>query len=629
MANTDVFSRLRRLFSTDVIIRNDGNNQLKIIDTDKIQTSGEFQTNSLIDKFNKLYTNPTATSLLGQQYNQQYQYLRTYLYSDYDTMDTDAIVASALDIIADECTLKNDMGEVLQIRSSDDDIQKVLYNLFYDVLNIEFNLWSWTRQMCKYGDFFIKLEIAEKFGVYNVIPYTAYHIQRQENFDIENPAKVQFTFSPNGYYTGGSGYYAAPNTKPSENQIVFDNYEIAHFRLLTDVNYLPYGRSYLEPGRRLFKQYILMEDAMLIHRISRAPERRVFYINVGNIPPQEVDAFMQKTIQTMKKTPLIDEQTGEYNLKYNMQNLLEDFYIPVRGNDSTTKIDTAKGLEYNGIEDVAYLRDKLFAALKVPKAFMGYEKDLTGKATLAAEDIRFARTIDRIQRILLSELYKIALVHLYTQGYDGDQLTNFELSLTTPSIIAEQEKVALLKEKVDLATQMLELKIIPSDWIYHNIFQFSEDQYEEYRDLVIEDQKRAFRNKQIAEEGNDPLETGRSYGTPHDLASLYGRNRYENASVPKGYDEKAPLGRPEEKVSNINTQQNALGRDRLGRKDNKVDDQERFGTPNYKGGSPLALETSKSVYSKNKTLLESLNKDIIFGKKNTGESLLDENNLTE
>jgi hypothetical protein len=629
MANTDVFSRLRRLFSTDVIIRNDGGNQLKVIDSDKIQTSGEFQTNSLIDKFNKLYTNPAATSLLGQQYNQQYQYLRTYLYGDYDIMDTDAIVASALDIIADECTLKNDMGEVLQIRSSDDDIQKILYNLFYDVLNVEFNLWSWTRQMCKYGDFFLKLEIAEKFGVYNVIPYTAYHIQRQENFDMENPAKVQFTFSPNGYYTGGSGYYNTPNTKPSENQIVFDNYEVAHFRLLTDVNYLPYGRSYLEPGRRLFKQYVLMEDAMLIHRISRAPERRVFYINVGNIPPQEVDAFMQKTIQTMKKTPLIDEKTGEYNLKYNMQNLLEDFYIPVRGNDSTTKIDTAKGLEYNGIEDVAYLRDKLFAALKVPKAFMGYEKDLTGKATLAAEDIRFARTIDRIQRILLSELYKIALVHLYTQGYDGDQLTNFELSLTTPSIIAEQEKVALLKEKVDLAATMLELKIIPTDWIYHNVFQFSEDQYEEYRDLVIEDQKRAFRNKQIAEEGNDPLETGRSYGTPHDLASLYGRNRYEDNSVPQGYDEKSPLGRPEEKASNINTQQNAFGRDRLGRKDNKVDDQEGFGTPNYKGGSPLALETSKSVYAKNKTLLESLNKDIIFGKKSTGESLLDESNLTE
>ena len=629
MADTSIFSRLRRLFSTDVIIRNEGGSQLKVVDTDHIQTSGEFQTNSLVDRFGKIYTNPAATSLLGQQFNLQYQYLRTYLYGDYDTMDTDAIVASALDIISDECTLKNDMGEVLQIRSSDDDIQKILYNLFYDVLNIEFNLWSWTRQMCKYGDFFLKLEIAEKFGVYNVIPYTAYHIQRRENFDMENPAKVQFLYSPDGYYTGGSGYYATPNTKPTENQIVFDNYEMAHFRLLTDVNYLPYGRSYLEPARKLFKQYVLMEDTMLIHRIARAPEKRIFYINVGNIPPQEVEAFMQKTITTMKKTPLMDEKTGEYNLKYNMQNLLEDFYIPVRGNDTATKIDTTKGLEYNGIEDVAYLRDKLFAALKVPKAFMGYEKDLTGKATLAAEDIRFARTIDRIQRILLSELYKIALVHLYTQGYDGEQLTNFELKLTTPSIIAEQERVALLKEKVSLAKEMLDTKIIPTDWIYDNVFQFSQDQYDEYRDLIIQDQKRAFRNTQIAEEGNDPVETGRSYGTPHDLASLYGRERYQDNSLPDGYDEKAELGRPKEKASNINTQDNAFGRDRLGRKDMKVDDTEVSIKTNFKGGSPLALEGTKIELAKNKVLLENLQKKLVFESDKVKESLLDESNLTE
>jgi hypothetical protein len=629
MADTSVFSRLRRLFSTDVIIRNQGGDQLRVVDSDHIQTSGEFQTNSLVDRFGKIYTNPAATSLLGQQFNMQYQYLRTYLYSDYDTMDTDAIVASALDIIADECTLKNDMGEVLQIRSSDDDIQKILYNLFYDVLNIEFNLWSWVRQMCKYGDFFLKLDIAEKYGVYNVIPYTAYHIQRREGFDMDNPSKVQFLYSPDGYYTGGSGYFNTPNQKPNENQIVFDNYEMAHFRLLTDVNYLPYGRSYLEPARRLFKQYVLMEDAMLIHRIARAPEKRIFYINVGNIPPNEVEAFMQKTINTMKKTPLMDEKTGEYNLKYNMQNLLEDFYIPVRGNDTATKIDTTKGLEYNGIEDVAYLRDKLFAALKVPKAFMGYEKDLTGKATLAAEDIRFARTIDRIQRILISELYKIALVHLYTQGYDGEQLTNFELKLTSPSIIAEQEKIALLKEKVDLAAQMLETKIIPTDWIYDNVFQFSQDQYEEYRDLITQDQKRKFRNTQIEAEGNDPVETGRSYGTPHDLASLYGRERYEDASVPDGYDEKKELGRPEEKASNTNTQDGNFGKDRLGKTSMKVDDQESYGKLNFKGGSPLALENAKMMYNKNRTLLESLNKQLVFQKDQDKESLLDESNLTE
>jgi len=613
MADTSLFKRLQRLFASDVVIRNVGGNQLKVVDTDHIQTSGEFATNSLMDRFQGIYQNPASTSLYGQQFNLNYQYLRTYLYSDYDLMDTDAIVASALDIISDECTLKSDMGEVLQIKSSDEDIQKILYNLFYDVLNIEFNLWSWTRQMCKYGDFFLKLEISEKFGVYNVIPYSAYHIERKENFDPENPSKVVFTYNPEGIYGGSSsGYYTTPNNNSQANTIEFDNYEIAHFRLLSDVNYLPYGRSYLEPGRKLFKQYSLMEDAMLIHRIVRAPEKRIFYINVGSIPPNEVENFMQKTISTMKRTPFMDQKTGEYNLKYNMQNVMEDFYIPVRGNDQATKIDTTKGLDYAAIEDVEYLREKLFAALKVPKAFMGYDENLSGKATLAAEDIRFGRTIDRIQRILLSELYKIALVHLYAQGYRDEQMTNFELNLTTPSIIYDQEKIALMKEKVDLASTMLENKLVPTDWIYEHIFHFSEDQYEEYRDLIIQDQKRRFRLAQIETEGNDPLTTGRSYGTPHDLASLYGQGRMESdpGNVPDGYNEKRPLGRPEEKASNINTQDNAFGRDRLGRQQMKVDDQ------------PDGLrEDAKLAYSKNVSLFESLGKHT--------ESLLDETKIKE
>ena len=619
MADTGLFSRLQKLFSTDVVIRNVGGNQVKTIDTDRIQTSGEFATNSLMSRLQGVYQNPGSTSLYGAQFNMNYQYLRTQLYSDYDIMDQDAIVASALDIIADESTLKNDMGEVLQIKSSDEEIQKILYNLFYDVLNIEFNLWSWTRQMCKYGDFFLKLEISEKFGVFNVIPYAAYHIQRQENFDPENPTKVVFNYNPDGFFGGNSsGYYHTPNQQ-NQNVIQFDNYEIAHFRLLSDMNYLPYGRSYLEPGRKLFKQYMMMEDAMLIHRIARAPEKRVFYINVGSIPPNEVENFMQKTISTMKRTPLMDEQTGEYNLKYNMQNLMEDFYIPIRGNDQATKIDTTKGLDYDGIQDVEYLRNKLFAALKVPKAFLGYDENLQGKATLAAEDIRFGRTIDRIQRIILSELYKIALVHLYAQGYRDEQMTNFELDLTTPSIIYDQEKIALLKEKVDLASQMMENKMFPTDWIYENVFHFSEDEYEEYRDLIVQDQKRRFRLAQIETEGNDPVSTGRSYGTPHDLASLYGQGRMESdpGNVPDGYNEKVPLGRPQEKVSNINTQDNAFGRDRLGRKDMKVDDQ------------PGLKENAKINYSKNRTLLESLEKNIVFNEDKQKESLLDETKIKE
>ena len=619
MADTSLFKRLQRLFSTDVVIRNVGGNQLKVVDSDKIQTSGEFATNALMNRFQGVYQNPSSTSLYGQQFNLNYQYLRTQLYSDYDNMDTDAIVASALDIIADECTLKNDMGEVLQIKSSDEDIQKILYNLFYDVLNIEFNLWSWTRQMCKYGDFFLKLEISEKFGVYNVIPYSAYHIERKENFDLNNPSKVIFIYNPEGFFGGNSsGYYYTPN-QDNANNITFDNYEIAHFRLLSDMNYLPYGRSYLEPGRKLFKQYSLMEDAMLIHRIVRAPEKRIFKINVGSIAPNEVENFMQKTISTLKRTPYMDEKTGEYNLKYNMQNLLEDFYLPVRGNDQATQIDTTPGLSYDGIQDVEYLREKLFAALKVPKAFMGYDADLSGKATLAAEDIRFGRTIDRIQRILISELYKIALVHLYAQGYRDEQMTNFELDLTTPSIIYDQEKIALMKEKVDLAAQMMENKMFPTDWIYEHVFHFSEDQYEEYRDLIVQDQKRRFRLAQIETEGNDPLTTGRSYGTPHDLASLYGQGRMESdpANVPDGYNEKQPLGRPEEKVSNINTQQNIFGKDRLGKKEMKVDDQ------------PGLRESAEKQFLKNRSLLESMNKETFFTSDKRKESLLDESRIKE
>ena len=631
MADKGLFSRLQRLFSTDVIIRNTGDTQLKVFDVNSIQQTGNLQTNALVDRFNRIYSN-SSTSLYGQQTNFNYQFLRPSLYSDYDAMDTDAIIASALDIIADESTLKNDMGEVLSIRSSDDNIQKILYNLFYDVLNVEFNLWPWVRNMCKYGDFFLKLEIAEKFGVYNVIPYTAFHIERLEGVDKDNPTEVKFRFDPEGVAASDYGYYNVPGGGGNANSIIFDNYEVAHFRLLTDMNFLPYGRSYIEPARKLFKQYTLMEDAMLIHRIVRAPERRIFYMNVGSIPPNEIDAFMEKTVSKMKRTPYVDQQTGEYNLKYNMQNLMEDFYIPIRGNDASTKIENVTGLQWEGINDVEYLRDKLFAALKVPKAFMGYDENTEGKATLAAQDIRFARTIERIQRILTSELYKIALVHLYTQGYRDEQLANFELSMTTPSIIYDQERVALMKEKMDLSAVMMESKLFPSDWIYDNIWHLSEDQYDEYRDLIRSDTKRKFRLTQIENEGNDPVETGRSYGTPHDLASLYGdgRTASDPANVPKGYNEREkPSGRPKEKVSNRNTQDDNFGRDRLGSKGMKDDYNSNDKLKvDFKGGSPLALENNQ--FLKHESMLKNIplsKKQLVFEEDKQGDSLLNESNI--
>jgi hypothetical protein len=622
MADTSLFSRLQRLFSTDVVIRNVGGNQLKIADVNHIQSTGRYETNSLVDRFSRLYIYNNKNIFNP---NLNYQTLRIQLYSDYEAMDSDPIIASALDILADEATLRNDMGDVLTVKTSDENIKKILNNLFYDVLNIEFNLWSWTRNMCKYGDFFLKLEIAETFGVYNVLPYTVYSMVRHESQDPNAPAKVTFTIDPDGIASSTDPNYI-PRHK--DKVIQLDNYEVAHFRLLSDTNFLPYGRSYLEPARKVYKQLILMEDAMLIHRIMRAPEKRTFYVNVGNVPPNEVEQFMQKTINQMKKTPYVDPQTGQYNLRFNMQNMIEDFYIPVRGGDTSTRIETTKGLEYDGTNDVAYLRDKMFAALKVPKAYFGYEGDLQGKATLAAEDIRFARTIERIQRIIESELTKIALIHLYTQGYKGESLTNFELKLTTPSIIYEQEKVALLKEKIDLASQMMDSKLFSSDYIYENIFNLSEDQYNEMRDLIREDSKRTFRATQIENEGNDPAKSGISYGTPHDLASMYGRRGSDSQKVPVGYDELVgepnPEGRPRTNISIYGTQEDPLGRDRLGQHDMKGGYESQ--NDKLKEGS-LA---TRAVFYQNQDLFKE-RKKLIFEQDHTAESstLLDESNIKD
>ena len=614
MAERNLFNSLQRLFSTDILVRNIGGDELKIADINHIQTTGKYQTNSLLDRFSRLYIYNNKNIFNP---NLNYQTLRIQLYSDYEAMDTDPLIASTLDILADESTLKSAMGEVLSIKSSDENIQRVLYNLYYDVLNIEFNLWSWIRNMCKYGDFFLKLEISEKFGVYNVIPYTVYHMVRHEGTDKEDPTKVTFSIDPDGLASSSDPNYIPNNDK---NVIKLDNYEVAHFRLISDTNYLPYGRSYIEPARKIYKQLTLMEDAMLIHRIMRAPEKRMFYINVGAIPPNEVEQFMQKTINNIKKTPYVDPTTGQYNLKFNMQNMMEDFYLPVRGGDTSTRIETTKGLDYDGTNDIEYLRDKMFAALKVPKAYFGFEKDLTGKATLAAEDIRFARTVERLQRIVESELTKIGLVHLYSQGFDKESLVNFEIKLTTPSIIYEQEKVALWKEKVDLATQMQATKLFSSDYIYDMLFDISEDKYNEMRELIREDAKREFRISQIENEGNDPVATGQSFGTPHDLASIYGR---EQGELPAGYDETKP-GRPREKMSVIGTNADPMGgRDRLG-------------VQGMKGGFPSDNEnvreninSTMSVFLRNKNIFTTKKQNLFEQEVEKELDLLNEENIKD
>jgi intein/homing endonuclease/uncharacterized membrane protein YgcG len=777
-----------------------------------------------------------------------------------NTMDMDPILASALDIYSDECLTYNEMGQILTVHSSNNNVKQILDNLFGDILNIQHNLWSWTRNMCKYGDFFLKLYIAPEYGIYMVDPISAYNVERIENSDPYNKRYVKFQLRQT-------------DTAQAE---VCENYEMAHFRLMSDSNFLPYGKclasnsyvetefgskrineleigekvwsfdidsktfmltsilnkcnsgvkntlkissqhneiecseehpvlvycdekleykhanslkisdllvissnkniktnvvklnhnfvtehnhngwknninilptdvngefarffgfmlgdgwlhndavmfamgiddslndvygtllekysnkerkireprinsggqcwvnsklladflqingfegtaltkrippwvyelsddlkkefifglvdadgsiftdkwnvnryslelnnksliedvkcllgrlnikcsnvkergfegeteicgikcnrhkayyiyfyldgnlksqlqkydliksdnvilspiikieqvgeqetfdiqvesnnhnfvangivvhnSVVEGARRVWKQLSLMEDAMMIHRIMRAPEKRIFYTDIGNIPPNEVDQYMQNQKNMMKKVPYMDEQTGEYNLRFNLQNMVEDYFIAVRGGDSGTKIDTLAGMDWNGTEDIEYLRNKMMAALKIPKAFLGYEEGISGKATLASEDVRFARTIQRVQRILTSELTKIAIVHLYAQGYRDESLVEFELELTNPSTIFEKEKLEIWNDKVDVAVNMMDSKLFSKNFIYKNIFNMSDDDSTSLKNEVIEDVKQNYRIASIEEEGHDPAKPFKKIG---------------------------------------------------------------------------------------------------------------------
>jgi len=624
MADNGIFGRLKKLFSSNTIVRNVGGKKLRIADTDNIQA---FINRRGIDRYHRVYSSMTGGygSAHGRyEAAAAFQGSRLQLFRDYDMMDNDPIIASVMDIYADESTVKDEFNQIISIHSKNTQIQEILHNLFYDILNVEFNLWPWVRNMCKYGDFFLYLDIDPEYGVVNVLPLSVYETIRIEGQDPGNPFSVKFKIE--------NDFLALGKTE-------FDNYEIAHFRLLADTNFLPYGKSMIEGGRRVWKQLQLMEDAMLIHRIMRAPDKRKILVDIGNIPPAEIDTFMSRIIDRMKKTPLVDPQTGDYNLRYNMQNITEDFFLPTRGKDSGTDIQNLPGLQFNAIEDIEYLRRKLLAAFKVPKSFIGYDEDISGKATLAAQDVRFARTIERIQRIMVSELTKIAIIHLYVQGFTDEDLVDFELSLTNPSVIYEQEKLNLWKEKVGVATQIMESKMLSQDWVYHNILELSEDEIITEREKIIEDVKRMAELTGIEQQAGQPTEAPPeelpagepdSQAAPEQdqqiddvntiLSSLEEPSEESELEIPEEELEEAKMGRPREGMK-FGQDSHPRGRDPLGHKENKkvfkVGKQR-----NDKRKSPLSLEVQAFLNKAN-------SKKIIMESTLSSQTLLDESNILD
>ena len=598
MADKTLFGRLKRLIGSQAVVRKVGDKKLKVIDPARAQSVGNLETNVLVDRYNRLHSTPGGSSTYDP--SQGFSQLRNELFKDYEAMDNDSIISAALDIYADECSLKNEFGDVLEIKSGKKEIEEILHNLFYDILNIEFNLYPWIRMMAKYGDFYLQLHIVEKLGVTGCNPLSPYAITRQEGTDPERPDSVEFLYDET--FGGVTGAYGR---QTKHNQKVFENYEVAHFRLLQDTNFLPYGKSMIEQPRKTWKQLTLMEDAMMIHRIMRAPQKRAFKIDIGNIPPAEVDTYMQKVINKMKKVPFMDQNTGEYNMKFNLQNMIEDFYLPVRGGNSNTAIEDIGGLEWTGVDDIEYLRNRMMAGLRVPKAFLGYDENVEGKATLAAEDVRFSRTIERLQRIFVSELTKIAIVHLYTQGYNNEDLVDFSLALTNPSTIAEQEKLDVFDKKVSLADALKQNKMLSEDWIYEHIWKMSGDEIALEREKVVEDTIQQYRSSQIEAEGKDPAKEVAENAKKKNKSTLS-----SSGDTRKTRDGKldSDVGRPEEDVD-YGTQRAPRGRDPLGNETRTRDVKNR----------------DRSIKVSAKEVLNTMN---LHKKVNLNEkSMLDEDNL--
>jgi hypothetical protein len=448
-----LFSRLTKLFRSGPIVRR------------KVRDFRQQGASSALEVFRKAHSDVYNSTLSAYG-----AFDRMSRYSDFSEMEATPEIASALDIYAEETVSSDDKGRVLHIYSENKRIQEILEELFYEVLNVDFNLVMWVRNLVKYGDFFLFNDISPEYGVINAYPIPISEIEREEGFDANDPAAVRFRWITQGNQT-------------------LENWQISHFRLLGNDAFLPYGSSVLEAARRIWRQLIMMEDAMLVYRVIRAPERRVFYIDIGNTPPEDIANYMEQAQTNLKRNPVVDKTTGRVDLRYNPLSVDEDYFLPVRGGESGTKIDTLSGGQNTAaIEDVQYIQKKLFAALKIPKAYLGYDEDVGAKATLAQEDIRFSRAISRIQKTVISELNKLAMIHLYCHGFESEDLTDFVLHLTNPSSVAQQQKLELIKSKFEIAGSAPE-GVVDRRWIRKNIIGLTNEEIEQIKEGRKEDKK--------------------------------------------------------------------------------------------------------------------------------------------
>ena len=419
-----------------------------------------------------LYLAGQWTKIENNLYTQAVYYEPTRLASfyDYESMEFTPEISTALDIYSEESTTPDKDGKMLQIYSESKRIKTILEDLFYNALDLNTNLPMWIRNTCKYGDNFVYLKLDPEKGIVGCMQLPNIEIERLER----GMAAKSYNAEVDPKQKGLRFHW---KTKDME----FNTWEVAHFRLLGDDRKLPYGTSMLEKARRIWKQLMLAEDAMLIYRTARAPERRVFKVYVGNMDDKDVEPYVQRVANKFKRDQVVDSKTGNVDMRYNQMAVDQDYFVPVRDPAAPSPIDTLPGGQnMSEIADIEYIQKKLVTALRIPKAYLGFEEVVGDGKNLSLLDIRFARTINKIQKAVIAELNKIAIIHLFLMGFE-DELQNFTLGLTNPSKQADLLMIEVWKEKVALYKELVaeipkSLQATSATWAKKHIFGFSDEE---------------------------------------------------------------------------------------------------------------------------------------------------------
>jgi len=471
--NLTVFQKLTKMFGYPGQTKVDKTPSFNFSKDELLKTdSKEEYEKAMLQAQQSSYIADKWTKLDQSLYNQSvyYEPNRISAYYDYESMEFTPEISAALDIYSEESTTMSEKGQILTIYSDSERIKGILEELFYDKLDINTNLQMWTRGLCKYGDDFVYLKIDPEKGIVGCQQLPNIEIERIEGAASKQPTQTRDTKVPSRELRF--------NWKTKEME--FQAWEIAHFRLLGDDRKLPYGTSMLDKIRRIWKQLLLAEDAMLIYRTSRAPERRVFKVFVGNMDDKDVEAYVQRVANKFKREQVVDSKTGNVDLRFNQMAVDQDYFVPVRDVAQTMPIETLAGAtNLSEIADIEYIQKKLLTALRIPKAYLGFEEVLGDGKNLSLLDIRFARTINKIQKAIIAELNKIAIIHLFLLGFE-DELHNFTLGLTNPSKQADLLMIDVWKEKVTLYKDMVSeipksIQPTSATWAKKHIFGFSDE----------------------------------------------------------------------------------------------------------------------------------------------------------